>query len=312
LRISLHQSSRHSTMMNLLLLSSFLVTFSHAFTTSPGGASRSLFSEKLGEQQHQHYDTYRHGRSSSSCVILSMGWGPDPIWSSGKVTSNEAACTSESCVSITVEVPSETAKEYKMPGQYVQFRLNEETKPLFLAISSAPSPDNASFEFLIKKTDNNDWVTGAAVDTKVELSQVLGGGFPIPNFEEEGEGDTKEVLLFAAGSGIAPIKAAMESGQLGDRSAKLYYGVRNPDELCFGSSFEEWEKKYGVEVVTVMSQPPSDYEGRSGYVQKALEDDKIANESTGVLMCGMKEMAEAVKDICTKAGVLEKRILTNF
>jgi len=299
-------------MMKLVLASSFLAISSHAFTTSLGGIRKTILNEKLGEQQRYLKDSFYHGRSSSSRVILGMGWGPDPIWSSGKVTSNEAACESKSCVSITVEISSDTAKEYKIPGQYVQFRLNEETKPLFLAISSAPSPDNASFEFLIKKTDNNDWITDAAVDTKVEVSQVLGGGFKIePNFEE-GEGDTKEVLLFAAGSGIAPLKAAIESGQLGDRTGKLYFGVRNPDELCFVSSFEDWGKKHGVEVVPVMSQPPSDYEGRSGYVQKALEEDKIANENSGVLMCGMKEMAEAVKCVCIEAGVLEKRILTNF
>jgi len=303
-------------MMKLLLASSFFVLSSYAFTTPLSGVGKTLSYEKLGEglqQQHLHnyHDTsYHHGRKSSSRVILGMGWGPDPVWSSGKVTLSEAACASKSCISITVEVPSETAKEYKIPGQYVQFRLNEETKPLFLAISSAPKPDVAAFEFLIKKTDNNDWITDAAVDTKVELSQVLGGGFPIePNFSEDGE--PKDVLLFAAGSGIAPLKAAIEGGKLGG-SGKLYYGIRNPEELCFESSFDEWASEYGVEVVPVMSQPPKDYKGRTGYVQKALEEDKSANADSGVLMCGMKEMAEAVKEVCTKAGVLEKRILTNF
>jgi len=64
--------------------------------------------------------------------------------------------------------------------------------------------------------------------------------------------------------------------------------------------------------VSITVEISSDYEGRSGYVQKALEEDKIANENSGVLMCGMKEMAEAVKCVCIEAGVLEKRILTNF
>ena len=44
-----------------------------------------------------------------------------------------------------MDVNPETAAEYKVPGQYVQVRLNEDTKPLFLAIASAPSPENAKF-----------------------------------------------------------------------------------------------------------------------------------------------------------------------
>jgi NAD(P)H-flavin reductase len=102
-----------------------------------------------------------------------------------------------------------------LSGQYVQLRLNEETKPLFLAIASAPDAENPSFEFLVKKTDGNEWCTGLASGAAVEISQVLGNGFPM---EENLEGfkydfPTQNVLLFAAGSGLAPIKAAIESGQ---------------------------------------------------------------------------------------------------
>jgi NAD(P)H-flavin reductase len=259
-------------------------------------------------------------RHRGRCVLF-MGWGPEPVWSSAKVTSNEQACKSGSCVTVKIDVPPETAQEYKIPGQYVQLRLNGETKPLFLAISSAPDQENASFEFLIKKTDGNDWITSASSGTSVEISQVLGGGFPM---EENLEGfkydfPTQNVLLFAAGSGIAPIKAAIESGQLnvagqatGGRTARLYYGVQNPDELCFVDSFGEWEKN-GFQVVPVLSQPPNDWEGRTGYVQAALEEDGVPiPRNSGALMCGMKGMAEAVKDILLKAGVFEGRILTNF
>lgn len=149
------------------------------------------------------------------CRPLFMGWGPDPVWSSAEVKTNEAANPSAKSVSLKVSVPPETAGEYKIPGQYVQFRLNEDTKPLFLAISSAPDAENAEFEFLIKKTPDNKWITDSAPGTKVEISQVLGGGFPM---EENLEGfkydfPTQNILLFGVGSGIAPIKAAMESGK---------------------------------------------------------------------------------------------------
>jgi hypothetical protein len=150
------------------------------------------------------------------CGVLFMGWGPDPVWSAAEVKTNEAANQSGKSVSITVSVPPETAGEYKIPGQYVQFRLNEDdAKPLFLAVSSAPNAENAEFEFLIKKTPDNGWITDAAPGTKVEVSQVLGGGFPMQEHLEGFKYDfpTQNILLFGVGSGIAPIKAAMESGK---------------------------------------------------------------------------------------------------
>jgi hypothetical protein len=148
------------------------------------------------------------------CVLF-MGWGPDPVWSSSEVKTNEAANQSGKSVSITIAITPETAQEYKTPGQYVQVRLNEDTKPLFLAISGAPDAENAEFEFLIKGTDDNGWITTAAAGTTVEVSQVLGGGFPMDENLEGFKYDfpAQNVLLFGVGSGIAPIKAAMESGE---------------------------------------------------------------------------------------------------
>lgn len=272
-------------------------------------------------QQIGTLNTQPYIKSTRGHTLLFMGWGPEPVWASATVTENEKACKSGSCVSIHVDVPADTAAEYATPGQYVQVRLNEETQPLFLAIASAPDKENASFEFLIKKTDNNDWITAAESGLTVEVSQVLGNGFPMDENLEGHKYDfpTQNVLLFGAGSGIAPLKAAIESGQLnvnkalkGGRTARLYYGVQNADELCFVDSFGKWELN-GVQVVPVMSQPPSDWEGRTGYVQAALEEDGVAiPRNSGALMCGMKGMAEAVKDVLIKAGMFEGRILTNF
>lgn len=248
-------------------------------------------------------------------VSLFMGWGPDPIWKTSEIKKNDAANESGTCISVTLTVPPETSQEYKVGGQYVQVRKDEDTKPLFLAIASPPSEtENSCFDFLIKKTDDNAWMT----DGNVEMSQVLGNGFPV---KEELDGikydfPCQNVLLFAAGSGIAPICAAIESGDLktssGGRTARLYYGVKNEKDLCFVDRFSTWEKN-GVQVVPVLSQPSDSWQGRTGYVQNALEEDGVpVPRNTGALLCGMKGMVESVTEILTKAGTFEGRILTNF
>lgn len=265
---------------------------------------------------------YERRTSHCSSTVLFMGWGPEPVWSTATVSSNDVANPSGDSVSMLVTIPPETAQEYTVPGQYVQIRLNEDTKPLFLAIASPPSPDNAAFEFLIKKTEGNEWMTSAAPGSAVQISQVLGGGFPIAENIDGFKYDfpTQNVLLFAAGSGIAPLRAAIESGQLGvapsggggGRTARLYYGVRSEQDLCFADKFSEWESS-GVEVVPVLSQPGDGWAGRTGYVQNCLEEDGVPiPRNSGALLCGMKGMAESVTDILTKAGVFEGRVLTNF
>lgn len=211
------------------------------------------------------------------------------------------------------------------PGRQRGFRRQQASLPGHRVPPPAEADEAAGapseFEFLIKKTDNNGWITDAGEGLEVEVSQVLGGGFPI---KEEIEGikydfPTQNVLLFANGSGIAPLRSAIESGQLGTldggRSARLYYGVATPSDMPYAERFPAWEKM-GIEVVPVISRPEEvdgGWLGRVGYVQTALEEDGVAiPRNTGALMCGVKGMCEGVKDILTRAGTFEGRVLTNF
>ena len=260
---------------------------------------------------------------------LFMGWGPEPEWSPAVITSSASVSSSGNFVNVCVDVPSSVVEDYKVPGQYVQVKQNindPEGKPLFLAIASPPAADGeggSSIEFLIKKTDNNSWITDVESGA-IAISQVLGGGFPM---EENAEGfkydfPVQNYLLFANGSGIAPIRAAIESGQLkigkpgmGGRTARLYYGCSTPADMPYISKFSDWEEN-GVEVVPVISQPENcqgQWTGRTGYVQSCLEEDGVAiPRNTASLLCGVKGMVDSVKDLLLKAGVFEGRDMTNF
>jgi len=309
-----------------------------AATIADGLAFTAPLSSKFGVRRMQNVEhtpsclsftkpqsQFGHGRGSLQTLF--MGWGPDPIWEDATVVSNDRA--SESCVSVTLKLSPETVEGFKVPGQYcqVKFSTSEDDKPIFLAVASPPPAtsseegSDSQFEFLIKKTDNNGWITDTKPGAVLQCSQIMGGGFPM---EENFEGfkydfPTQNVLLFAAGSGIAPIRSAIESGQLntkpageGGRTARLYYGVRSTADMPYKDRFGKWELS-GVEVVPVVSSPADDYQGRSGYVQTALEEDGVPiPRNSGALMCGMKGMAEAVKSILSDAGMFEGRILTNF
>lgn len=155
----------------------------------------------------------------------------------------------------------------------------------------------------------------------------MGSGFPIRENLEGFKYDfpTQNLLLFATGSGIAPIRSAIESNQLniakmnsGGRTCTLYYGVRTPDDMPYVSKFPEWEAM-GVQVVPVVSQPDlpcvsgAVWNGRTGYVQNALEEDGVAiPRNSGALLCGVNGMCDSVRSMLLDSGVFEGRIMKNF
>mmetsp|Transcript_70732 Transcript_70732/g.139021 ORF Transcript_70732/g.139021 Transcript_70732/m.139021 type:complete len:130 (+) Transcript_70732:2-391(+) len=123
--------------------------------------------------------------------------------------------------------------------------------------------------------------------------------------------DIDTVLLFAAGTGIAPIRAAIESGKLAGKSCTLYYGSRRAATMAYDQLFKTWEAEYGVKVVPVLSQ--GGLKSRQGYVQKALAEDGVGSpKTTAAILCGMKGMAEGVKAVLADAGVPEDKVLLNF
>lgn len=92
-------------------------------------------------------------------------------------------------------------------------------------------------------------------------------------------------------------------------SSTLFYGARNKTLMAFDDSFSEWES-LGVKVVPVFSQDGN------GYVQEVFESGKenllTAPGTTGVVLCGQKEMCEAITEIMTGSGVDKDKIILNF
>lgn len=253
----------------------------------------------------------------------------DTDWNSVKVIENSVICEDHRYIVINVGTTFETGSlcdAYRFPGMYVQMRENESGKPGFFALSCAPNMQGI-FEFLIKETEGTQWLTNLKVGDSVQMSPIMGKGFPTtakldmfqyPPIPEDAL--PTDILLFATGSGIAPIRAAIESRLNGinpknRKSVKLYYGARYPERMAYMDRFKLWESD-GIEVIPVMSRPDGSkepWQGRTGYVQDALKQDGIANpKKTGVLLCGVKGMTEDVKAFCVEAGVAEDRILFNF
>ena len=118
-----------------------------------------------------------------------------------------------------------------------------------------------------------------------------------------------DAFLFATGSGISPVRALIKSGALEGRDVTLFYGTASPAYTAFADEFGEWEAA-GVSVRNVQSRvggPPT-------YVQDALKQgiENVRGEKTCAVLCGQKEMTEAVIEALVGAGVPKERCIMNF
>lgn len=241
------------------------------------------------------------------------GWGDDVVFHESSVQSNVEAA--QGMRLITIEAPTEVSGAFAKPGQFVQAKPAADAKPSFYAISSPPGAEGP-LEFLIKDAESNAWLTGCKGGDSVQLSPAMGKGFDLA-CEAWSSAKVSQVGLFATGTGIAPIRATIESGALAGKVARLYFGVRSETSMPFADRFEDWKGR-GVEVVPVLSKGEDGWSGRGGYVQDALKEDEERGEGFvlaaqhGALLCGQKEMVAAVRSVYSDLGVPEDRTLLNF
>lgn len=235
---------------------------------------------------------------------MCAGWG-DPIeWTAAKIISSKPAA--QGLQRLAVDTGS-IADEYKIPGQFVQVRVGD-SKPGFFAIASPPDPNNQGVvELLVKPVPDSasQLIADSKEGDSVDVSPVMGKGFPIAKLPVD-QYDT--VLIFATGSGIAPVKALIESADLqasGRKDVRLYYGTRSEDATPFTEDAAAWE---GVKIINVYSS------AGEGYVQDvfAKEGSLADGAKTGAVLCGQKQMCEQVTQILLERGVAPDNILLNF
>ena len=155
--------------------------------------------------------------------------------------------------------------------------------------------------------EEDDELAVASAQLLAEITEANGNGYKFAEIAE----DVTDVLLFATGSGIAPLKATLESGVLKGKSVTLYYGCRSEDSMPFSGLLDAWGKEWTV--VPSLSQAAAGWSGKTGYIQDALKADGIPDASkTCALLCGKKGMTEGVKDVLKEAGVPDANVLFNF
>jgi sulfhydrogenase subunit gamma (sulfur reductase) len=202
------------------------------------------------------------------------------------------------------------APNHRVPGQVVKVRAP--AGEAYLALASAPAPDG-SVDLLLKRGGKiaDEVIAAAESGATLELSAPFGNGFPLAGAEG------RDLLLFAAGSGIAPVRALLQhviSHRNRFRLVTLFYGQRRGADFAYRGEHLDWER-HGVRVVLCPSSADEAWPGVRGRVQEVAQtlglggSDPAGSEAS---VCGMTAMVNDVKGTLKDAGVPAERVHLNF
>ncbi|MNI71665.1 NAD(P)H-flavin reductase [compost metagenome] len=119
------------------------------------------------------------------------------------------------------------------------------------------------------------------------------------------EEDWRPLIMVATGTGIAPIKAILES--LLDKEdcppVTLYWGMRTQADLYLQDEIAGWAGRlYEFNFVPVLSRADASWQGRRGHVQDAIAEDHDDLSEHAIYLCGAPAMIQDAKHVLAGRG----------
>lgn len=212
---------------------------------------------------------------------------------------------SEDIINLTLRIPPNTNFNF-IPGQYLDIIGLNGVKRSY---SIANNFQNNLIELHIKEVPNGEfsdyWFKNAKLGDLLRLNGPHGTFF----LRESKKG----IVLLATGTGIAPIKAILDSLEVSPDIVQLpiflLWGVRKSNDLYI--DFLDKYKNVNFKYIPVLSRPESSWHGRSGYVQDIVIDEKIDLSKYNVYACGSEQMISDAKILFRRNGLNESSFFSD-
>lgn len=195
---------------------------------------------------------------------------------------------------ISLQLPANERLQY-LAGQYIEFLLRDNKRRSY---SMANAPYKDGYITLHIRHMPGGLFTDQVFDTLKERDILRFEG-PMGTFflREDSE---KPMVLLASGTGFAPIKAIIEQAthNKNERPIVLYWGGRRPKDLYMHEMCEEWARSLpNFRYIPVISDalPEDNWNGRAGFVHRAVIDDLPDLSSYQVYACGAPIVVESAK-----------------
>ncbi len=119
-------------------------------------------------------------------------------------------------------------------------------------------------------------------------------------------------VFVAGGIGIAPIMSFLRSmaERKDPRPVLLVYADRTWDSLTFREDIENLKEKIDLEVVYVLEEPPENWQGERGMIDKDLLQNHLPKDAIhrNFFICGPDPMMNAVEVLLVELGVEKTNI----
>jgi CDP-4-dehydro-6-deoxyglucose reductase, E3 len=207
-------------------------------------------------------------------------------------------------VAIVTLRPPPTAAVRFQPGQYITL-VAEDGRLHPFSIANAPRADG-TLELHIGRIANGRFTSYVYEQLRPRDIVRFEGPFGEFGFSDSAE---RRAIFVAGGTGIAPIKAMLESLLAAGKTLELhlYWGSRHKDGLY---ALENIPASICARVTPVLSEPqaPDVWTGRVGLVHRAALEDFPDMSSCDVYACGSRGLvAAASRDFAQIAGLPPER-----
>jgi CDP-4-dehydro-6-deoxyglucose reductase len=185
-----------------------------------------------------------------------------------------------------------------LAGQYIEFLLKDGSRRSF-SMGNAPHDDELIHLHVrhVPGGQFTDHVFG-----KMKEREILRFEGPLGTFFLRDD-SAKPIVFVASGTGFAPIKSVIESALHRGvrRPMTLYWGGRRPKDLYMDALARQWPIHYVPVVSDALAE--DGWNGRTGFVHRAVMEDFPDLSGHQVYACGVPVMVEAAKrdftQLCT-------------
>lgn len=204
------------------------------------------------------------------------------------------------------------------PGQYLEIVLAPDIRCAY-SIACAPRLDG-SLELHIRAVPHSDnyllLKERLILDASLEIELPFGDLWLDDTSKITGEhaSPSAPLLLLAGSTGFSQAKALIEGWiELGcPRPLQLYWGGRSPQDLYLHEWVMDKTRRHAnLHYVPVISDSLDQWQGRSGFVHKAVLADVADLNSITIIGCGSPPMVYAAYDDFMATGMKPSQLLSD-
>ncbi|MGC6431252.1 MAG: 2Fe-2S iron-sulfur cluster-binding protein [Jejuia sp.] len=233
-----------------------------------------------------------------------------------KLSVKNIAQETEKSVSISFNVPENLKDEFRFKaGQYITLKTEINGEDIRRDYSICTAPNSKELKVAVKEVVNGTFSVYA--NSELRVGETIEVGSPKGRFIfEANDKKTKNIALFAAGSGITPILSIIKCALKEEIHSKviLVYGNKTLKDTMFLNELLELQHQYQdrFSIQFLFSQTDED-NAIFGRIEKSTVNYVLKNKHKDIevdafYICGPELMIHTVKDVLTEHDIEDDRI----